>query len=317
MVSITVYLAIAMGLASVVCLVWTIRHRKQGDTALRVLATAAVLLTALYFTAIVVITGGYRVQPLDFTTTTEDHEFSWSDPDGPYLSRMREEFALDSIVQDTTDDFERMKRVSTWVHGLWDHDGYNQPQANDPISIVKEAAEGNHFRCVEYSIVLQGALNALGIPARTLGLKTSDVETRESGAGHVVVEAYLQDMDKWVMIDSQFDVIPLLDGIPLSAVELQDALARGARGLDVASASGSTTLLDHLKHRVFYFNWIGQYLYFFDVPLDHRFVTGASQQKLMLVPLGADPPTVFQRKWPLGDLIHTSSIEAFYPRPGR
>lgn len=39
------------------------------------------------------------------------------------------------------------------------------------------------------------------------------------------------------MVDGQFDVIPLLDGRPLNAVELQRAIAGGAKGLSVASLS--------------------------------------------------------------------------------
>lgn len=52
------------------------------------------------------------------------------------------------------------------------------------------------FRCVEYSIVAAGALNALGIPARTVGLRTKYVETELWSAGHVVAEAYLKDLGK-------------------------------------------------------------------------------------------------------------------------
>ena len=248
-------------------------------------------------------------RPLRFTDEPASlpYQFRRHAPDEPYLAGLRAEYALDKVVAGKKDDYEKVRAVSRWVRSRWEHNGSNEPQKPDPISILQEAAQGKRFRCVEYSVVLSAALNAIGIPARVLALKTEDVETRESGAGHVVTEAYLADAKKWVMVDGQWDVIPTLKGRPLSAVELQQALARGARGLNVETFSGAQAQN--------YFQWVAPYLFYFDTKFDSRFEGAQPTYSLMLVPVGAKEPKVFQRKWGIGRMVYTHSLTAFYAKP--
>ena len=133
------------------------------------------------------------------------------------------------------------------------------------------------------------------------------METRESGAGHVVLEAYSKDMDKWIMVDSQWDVIPVLNGIPLNAVEFQNALVNNRFDVDILSAADLS--------KTYYFNWIGEYLFYFDVLVDNRVVNRTSPMSLMLVPVGEKNPVVFQKEWPIEDMIYTHSVNAFYTEP--
>lgn len=246
---------------------------------------------------------------LEFTDDSESlpYQFRRGGPGDAYLARLREQYRLNEVVAGRRGDYERVRAVSRWVRSRWEHNGSNEPQRPDPISILEEAAQGKRFRCVEYAAVLAAALDALGIPARVLALKTEDVETRESGAGHVVAEAYLADLHKWVMVDGQWDVIPTLRGRPLNAVELQRALARRAKGLGVDSFSGTTPEK--------YFAWVAPYLFYFDTKFDSRFEGAENGYSLMLVPVGAKEPRVFQRKWGIGKMVYTHSLRAFYPQP--
>ena len=82
---------------------------------------------------------------------------------------------------------------------------------------------------MEYAIVTAACARACGFPSRVLALKREDVETAESSAGHVVAEVWLDQFGKWVFVDPQFDVVPELEGIPLNAVEFQEALAAGKK----------------------------------------------------------------------------------------
>jgi hypothetical protein len=250
-----------------------------------------------------------RPRLLQFTDekATLPYAFQRSLPDDPYLTRLRTEYGLDSVVAGKKSDYEKVRAVSKWVRSRWEHNGSNEPLKPDPISILQEASQGKRFRCVEYGVVLSAALNALGIPARVLALKTEDVETRESGAGHVVTEAYLADLKKWIMVDGQWDVIPTLKGKPLNAVELQQALAKADEGLDAESFSGTTAQK--------YFAWVAPYLYYFDTRFDSRIEGAQHFYSLMLVPVGAKQPTIFQKRWPLKTMVHTSSLRAFYPNP--
>ncbi|MDD4190907.1 MAG: hypothetical protein PHI28_06235 [Mangrovibacterium sp.] len=44
------------------------------------------------------------------------------------------------------------------------------------------------------------------------------------GAGHVVTEAYSKELDEWIFIDPQFNIIPVLNGCPLNGVEFQNEI---------------------------------------------------------------------------------------------
>lgn len=229
--------------------------------------------------------------------------FQTSTPDDPYLKRLRDEYALAELVKDKRGDYEKVRAVSRWVRTRWEHNGSNMPEKPDPISILEEAKQGKRFRCVEYSAVLAAALNAVGVRARVLSLLTEDVETRESGAAHVVAEAYLSDKKKWVMVDGQWDVIPTLKGKPLGAVEFQRALAKHEKGLGVDTFSDVKA--------VGYFEWVAPYLFYFITKFDGRYGVSVSRKELVLVPVGAKEPKIVQRKWPIGDVLYTNSLRAF------
>jgi len=223
----------------------------------------------------------------------------WLNYTREYLAELRAELGLDALVRDSATDYERVRAVTAWVSGLWRHSGSNAAAESDPLSIVRAAAGGERFRCVEYAVVIAGCLEALGIQARVLGLKTRDVDTRASGAGHVVAEAYLRDLGKWIMIDGQWGVIPERDGTPLNAVELQRALAAGGRGLTLTGVSGLAALT--------YRRWIIPYLYYFD--------TQAEGEHIMLGPVGAPEPRAFQGKHPLKVDMYTHAVKVFYEGP--
>lgn len=272
------------------------------------------LTTALFYwgacTLTTTATAQARSAALSFSTTPDtgqEYTFRHSAPTEPYLTTLRTTYRLDSVVAGNTTDLARVQALCAWVSQQWKHNGSNTPRQSDPASILQEAAQGKQFRCVEYGIVLSGALASLGIPSRVLALKMADVETRKVGAGHVLTEVWLRDQRKWVLVDGQWDVIPFLGGVPLNAVELQKALAERAPGFTVQSPRGTTAKQ--------YARWILPYLYYFDTSFDQRFGVKHEPGALMLVPAGASNPTVFQRKYPLSNLTYTNSVASFYAPP--
>ncbi len=273
------------------------------------LAALTLLGFAVYRGDVAVATLGFDQRPV---TQEDGIQIVYSSPDDPYLERLRDVHDLDGLIAGTSTDLDRILAVSTWVNALWQHDGDNQPSSSDPLTIIAEAKQGNRFRCVEYAIVLDGALKALGIPARRLGLKTADVETRTSGAGHVVVEAYSRDLQKWLLVDPQFNLIPMVDGVPLNALELQRALASEKR-VSYKSVSRRRPVAHLLLTRLIYPAFIGQYLHFFDFPMDQS--SQGPSQHLMLVPKGAAPPRVFQGRFPLDYMVYTHNQRLFYAAP--
>ncbi len=116
-----------------------------------------------------------------------------------------------------------------------------------------------------------------------------------------------------MLLDGQFDAMPVLNGVPLNAVEFQQAINNNYVKLQIITNSG--------LNKDFYTAWIYPYLYYFDVKFDNREGVAESQLKnegksnLILVPKGAKNPTVFQIKRPINNAIYSNVLEDFYHKP--
>ena len=149
-----------------------------------------------------------------------DIKFKYPDPNDPVLANLKN--SADIVLINNTNSFQMAKIIIGYCHNLFTHNGDNKPTKNDPLTILNEAKNGSQFRCVEYCLLAVGLLWAYKIPARIIGLKTRDVETRDYGAGHVVIEFWDNDQKKWVMCDVQWGCFPISNGKYLSALELKE-----------------------------------------------------------------------------------------------
>lgn len=260
---------------------------------------------------------GFTFTPAKFDDSKKKpaYEFLYSSKENnDYLKQLRTEYNLDELVKGLTTDSARALRVVNWCHRQWAHNGNNEPVKSDALSILAEVKEGKLFRCVEYGIVTTSALQALGIPARVLGLKTKEADITPSGAGHVLLEVYLRDMKKWVLLDGQFDIMPVLNNIPLNAVEFQNAIANNYEKLEIRSLSGAS--------KSNYTRWVYPYLYYMDIRFDNRQGAGLVSERrdgkigLMLVPNGAKNLTMFQNVRAIDNVIYLHSLADFYAAPG-
>jgi Transglutaminase-like superfamily len=116
-----------------------------------------------------------------------------------------------------------------WVTGRWLHANAHM-EVDDAVECLRRVDQGQRFACVEYSLVLTQSLNALGIPARRLSLRQPSYHAGV-GRGHVVSEAWIDDLARWVVLDGQNGLYWTGHrGEPLGAVELgQTFAARGPR----------------------------------------------------------------------------------------
>ena len=97
------------------------------------------------------------------------------------------------------------------------------------------------------------ALNAIGIPARHLGLFREDYYTG-MGTGHAVTEAWLDGLGRWVVLDGQNGATwrnP--DGTLLGVVELQDMQQQGE--LPAFVGSGPNFDPDSAEEWIAYFRY--------------------------------------------------------------
>lgn len=260
---------------------------------------------------------GGEVVSYDMNARNEECILSYPDiENSEYLDKLRNDYGLDVLVENIDDDMEKVLTVLHWVSKQWRHHSSNTPSKPDAITILEEARSGERFRCVEYSVVLSTSLLSLGYKSRILFLKTRDVETATSGAGHVAVEVWIQGLGKWVLVDGQFDAMPMLDGVPLNAVELQAAIAEND-DIKYKNIDGFHCYLKAIN----YTNFIADYLYYFDTMLCQRVtfqeevVYFMGKSYLMLVSLGAKNPGIFQGGDAMDYLIYTNAYKDFYQSP--
>ena len=231
-----------------------------------------------------------------------------------YLEELKKKFPL-NFIDNNMNDTKVILSVLNWTNSRWKHNGNNAPSKNDAITILNEAEGGQEFPCFAYAVVLRDQLNALGYKARTVYLKTEDAAHRKNSPGHVATEVYVSDLQKWVFIDGQFNLMPTLNGIPLNAVEFQNAINNQYDQLELQSLSYEKTS----KKR--YVNFVYDYLFYFDTSLDNRYEEEKrykidGKRSIMLVPLGAKNLSHINFwNMDVNYCIYTNSLKDFYAKP--
>lgn len=139
------------------------------------------------------------------------------------LSYVREH----GIDVDNHNDFATMcalmKRTSEVIH----HDGVNYKHSEKigTIAQFEHAIKQNNFtNCRGIAIILAGVFRAYGFRASYVECWPIEIESAEI---HVVCEAFVPDLEKYVMFDVSNNLIYYLGEKPLSAQELRDACAAG------------------------------------------------------------------------------------------
>jgi len=137
----------------------------------------------------------------------------------------REPALRDRVPAPAATAWETALRLLGWVASRWRH-GNAHVERDDAVECLERVDAGQRFACVEYSLVLCQALCAVGIPARRLSLRQASYHAG-LGRGHVVSEAWVDDLARWVVLDGQNGLHWEDDaGRPLGAIELQSRLER-------------------------------------------------------------------------------------------
>jgi hypothetical protein len=159
-----------------------------------------------------------RISPLlwdrrSFSTVAAYSEVS----DLPNMSRVLPEMHLDDLQSKGDTEYSKLLRVAQWVSAQW-------KSCDDGIAGTKPLPELG-ASCGEHASVVASAAQASGMRARVVRLMPQDVERRADS--HAIAEVWLSSLQKWVVADGQFGVVPQLRGVPLNAIEVQAALSSG------------------------------------------------------------------------------------------
>ena len=94
------------------------------------------------------------------------------------------------------------QELTRWASRSWEHSGSSHVEWKDAAHILERTRAGERFACKEYTVVLTQALNAVGIPARSVGL-FREYHHVGLGRAHMVTEAWIDDLAGWVVLDGQ------------------------------------------------------------------------------------------------------------------
>jgi Transglutaminase-like superfamily len=144
--------------------------------------------------------------------------------DAPRIQQLAAREGLDAVVAGAASEFEAVLKLKEWVAAQFPH---TNPEPYPPWDalIILDAIRGGLTGgfCAQYSQVLLQSLAAFGIPARYL-----EVGTAANPFNHFPLEFWSNQFNKWVLLDADFNLHFERNGLPLSALEVHEALVTGA-----------------------------------------------------------------------------------------
>lgn len=130
------------------------------------------------------------------------------------------------------------------------------PDLDDPAALLQMQSGGGMGGCRQFAYVLMGALQAAGFDARIVNVAE---DVYDQSPNHTLVEVWIEQRRKWVLIDSMYDILYEVDGVPASVSELAIALRPGSHAKVVADSGDS--ILRQLRPVPAYSREIYQHVY--------------------------------------------------------
>lgn len=127
---------------------------------------------------------------------------------------------LAAVASGSGTEFDAILRLKDWVAAQWEvgiPDPYPPWDAMTVLDWIRGGVTGGF--CGQYSQVFLQALAAFGVPARYI-----EIGHTQNPYNHFTTEVWSNDFNKWVMLDAYFNSYFARGGIPLSALEVRDAL---------------------------------------------------------------------------------------------
>lgn len=190
---------------------------------------AAALLAA---SVLVVACGGGSVDvPTKFTTAVVSHNgdtsaglpVRYESLSNPRLAAYAQRENLAGVVAGARDEFQAMLMLKEWAAAQFKHsypDPYPPWDAMEVLDWIRSGRTGGF--CAQFAQVYLQALQALGFRGRYLEIGSAKIPFE-----HYVMEVWSNQFDKWVVMDVDYNAHFERDGVPLSALEVHDALVAG------------------------------------------------------------------------------------------
>ncbi len=159
--------------------------------------------------------------------------------DAPRIRQLAAREDLEAVVAGSANEFEAVLKLKEWVAAQFpfgNPDPYPPWDALIILDAIRAGQTGGF--CAQYSQVMVQSLAALGVPARYV-----EVGMVDNPYAHFPMEFWSNHFNKWVVMDPSFNVHYERNAIPLSALELHEALVSGAAdGVEVIEGAYRTAL---------------------------------------------------------------------------
>jgi hypothetical protein len=210
----------------------SVRLIKHDDPAYLVAAqkiSKSLIMRALDGVEIVIAGPGYAPTPLDSTG------FRYANLAHPYFDQVRQDARLSKFYAGiSTVDLEEVLLLKNYLRDLFPHGDASRDYINSNVIEMIDAAEnGESFLCGDAAKMLAQLIQAGGTQARTVILESPS-------SGHVVVEFWSKQYNKWILVDPDYNVFYTdASGMPLSAYEVYLG-ALNNRGGDIRRIVGKS-----------------------------------------------------------------------------
>lgn len=199
----------------------------------------------------------YGPQPLD-------KDFKWENLNHHYYKEIRNDMRIKHFYNNKSYGLNDYIEMKEFLRDLFQHGISSKSYLNSNLIEMLDAAErGEKFLCTDISKMLAQMILASGSQARLVSLSTLE------GKGHTVLEYWSETFDKWVLLDSDYNVYYTdLDSIPLNGLELYNFSKKNEKvlkhkGKSINTLFNSNTKLYEQMYRYgvaidFYNKWVSK-----------------------------------------------------------
>lgn len=158
-------------------------------------------------------------------------EFRYEEHAHPRLVQLRERYRLDDVIAGGSSEFERQQLLRGWVTSRWPHGwDHSAASATDALEMLEAAEKGYCFACGYYNVTFIQCCLAMGWQARPLAIAKEGADFYppwEGNVGHSVTEVWSNQYLQWILMDADLNAHFMLDGMPLSGLEMHRAWHNG------------------------------------------------------------------------------------------
>ncbi len=173
--------------------------------------------------------------------------FMSQNPHTPALSAFRRELA--GVAKPNSHDLEVAIAIRKWCRaqqiGDWSADDNS---SENPKLLLDRQRRGVPGTCRRFAYVFAGALLAGGLDSRVVNVSAG---IYDSSSNHTLVEVWIRELGKWILMDSMYNTMFLVDGTPASLLELSKAMTDGNLDRVRFERNGSVTEPHPILNRAF------------------------------------------------------------------